>query len=89
MKRPAPGSILLGLIPFAASCFSVSLWDRIRPIVFGIPFNFFWVISWMILTPVCLWGAYRIELQRELDTERQRVGISEPGCQGGPESGAA
>ncbi|MGA9883991.1 MAG: DUF3311 domain-containing protein [Candidatus Acidiferrales bacterium] len=65
MKRPSLRSILLGAIPFVATCFSVSLWDRIYPMVFGIPFNFFWVISWMVLTPVCLWGAYRIETRRE------------------------
>ena len=68
MKRPSLISLLLGLIPFVASCFSISLWDRLYPIVFGIPFNFFWLISWMVLTPVCLYGAYRIETRRELDT---------------------
>jgi hypothetical protein len=70
MRRPAPGSILLGLIPFTAVCFSVSLWDRVYPTVFGIPFNFFWGISWVLLTPVCMWGAYRIEIRRNPDKEQ-------------------
>jgi hypothetical protein len=74
VKRPSWGSILLGLIPFAASCFSVSLWDRIYPMVLGIPFNFFWVILWMVLTPVCLWGAYRIETRRELESSADEGG---------------
>ncbi|MGH9687497.1 MAG: DUF3311 domain-containing protein [Candidatus Acidiferrales bacterium] len=74
MKRPSLKSISLGLIPFAATCFSVSLWDRIYPMVFGMPFNFFWVISWMLLTPVCLWGAYRIETRRDLDPRADRGG---------------
>ena len=65
MKRPAVASILFGLIPFAATCFSVVLWDRIDPMIFGIPFNFFWLVLWMVLTPVCLWGAYRVETRRE------------------------
>jgi len=73
VQRPALRSILLGLIPFAATCFSVSLWDRIRPMILGIPFNFFWSILWMILTPVCLWVAYRIETRRELDAKRQQA----------------
>ena len=60
-KRPSPGSILLGLIPFAATCFSVALWDRVYPIVLGLPFNFFWLISWLLLTPLCMWGAYWLE----------------------------
>jgi hypothetical protein len=45
-------------------CFSVSLWDRIEPMVLGLPFNLFWLMSWIVLTPVCLWGAYRIETAR-------------------------
>ena len=61
MKPPSLASILLGLIPFSATCFSVSLWDRIYPIVFGLPFNMFWVILWLFLTPLCMWGAYHIE----------------------------
>jgi hypothetical protein len=65
MKRPSPGQILFGLIPFAATCFSVPLWDRVSPMVFGLPFNFFWLILWLLLTPLCLWGAYRLEGQDE------------------------
>ena len=64
MKRPSLGAILLALIPFSATCFSVALWDRIHPIVLGLPFNFFWLISWLLLTPVCMWGAYRLETPR-------------------------
>ena len=61
VKRPSFGAILLGLIQFVAMCFSVSLWDRVYPMVFGIPFNLFWLISWIVLTSVCMWGAYRLE----------------------------
>lgn len=61
MKRPSFGALLLGLIPFAGVCFSVSLWDRIDPMVLGIPFNMFWLMSWLVLTPLCMWGAYVLE----------------------------
>ena len=64
MERPSLGAIFLGLIPFAATCFSVALWDRVYPIVLGLPFNFFWLISWLLLTPLCMWGAYRLEAPR-------------------------
>ncbi len=64
MKRPSWGAILLGLIPFAGTCFSVSFWDRIYPTVLGLPFSFFWLISWLFLTPLCMWGAYRLEVRR-------------------------
>ena len=61
MKRPSLGSLLLSLIPFVAVCFSVSLWDRIYPMILGLPFNFFWLLLWLLLTPLCMWGAYRRE----------------------------
>jgi len=77
MKRPSVGALLLGLIPFVAVCFSVSLWDRIHPIVFGLPFNFFWLILWLLLTPICMWGSYLLEEPRENKDEVSR----EPGGQ--------
>jgi hypothetical protein len=46
-------------------CFSVPLWDRINPMVFGLPFNLFWLISWIVLTPLCMRAAYRIEAARD------------------------
>ena len=61
MKRPSLGAILFGLIPYTGSCLTVALWDRIHPMVFGLPFNFFWLMLWLLLTPLCLWGAYRME----------------------------
>jgi len=74
MKRPAVGAILLGLIPFVAVCFSVSLWDRIDPIVFGLPFNFFWLILWLLLTPVCLFASYRLGRPWDDETSGQTDG---------------
>ena len=63
MKRPSRGSLLLALIPFAAMCFSVALWDRVQPMIFGLPFNFFWLVCWIVLTSVCMWLAYRLEIR--------------------------
>lgn len=53
-------SLLFGLVPFVALCFTVPLWDRIYPMVLGLPFNFFWLMLWLLLTPLCMFGAYRI-----------------------------
>jgi len=63
-RRPSLGGAVLALIPFLAMCFSVPLWDRLYPTVFGLPFNLFWLISWILLTPVCMWAAYRLEMRR-------------------------
>ncbi len=70
MKRPALGAVLLGVIPFAGTCFSVALWDRIEPRVLGLPFSYFWLIAWLFLTPLCMWGAYRIEAKRDARPDR-------------------
>ena len=72
--KPSIGAILWALIPFIAICFSVSLWDRIHPMILGLPFNFFWLITWLLLTPVCMWGAYRQEARRASDPRREDGG---------------
>jgi hypothetical protein len=64
MKRPSFGAICLGLIPFIAMCFSVSAWDHIDPMIFGLPFNIFWLLSWIVLTAVCMSGVYWLETSR-------------------------
>ncbi len=64
LKRPSLRALLLGLVPFATMCFSVSAWDRIYPMVLGLPFNLFWLVLWIVLTPLCMWGAYRAEMPR-------------------------
>jgi len=71
VKRPSLGSILLGLIPFVAVCFTVALWDRVYPTVLGLPFNFFWLIAWLLLTPLCMAGAYWMETR---DTSTTKAG---------------
>jgi uncharacterized protein DUF3311 len=65
VKKPSPGALLLGLIPFVAMCFSVALWDRVDPMILGIPFNLMWLICWIGLSTLCLWAAYRVEAARD------------------------
>jgi hypothetical protein len=67
LRKPSTGALLFALVPFVAICFSVSLWDRISPMILGLPFNFFWLITWLLLTPGCMWGAYRLEARRTTD----------------------
>jgi hypothetical protein len=58
VRKPSLGAVLLGLIPFVAMCLSVSLWDRVEPMIFGLPFNLFWLIAWIVLSSLCMWAAY-------------------------------
>ena len=60
-KKPSWRALVLALVPFLAMCFSVSLWDRVEPMLLGLPFNLFWLICWIMLTTLCLWIAYRLE----------------------------
>jgi hypothetical protein len=61
MIRPSISALALAAIPFAAMCFSVALWDRVQPMILGLPFNLFWLTLWIVLTPCCMWGVYRLE----------------------------
>jgi hypothetical protein len=70
VREPSPGALLLALIPFVAMCFSVPLWDRIEPMVLGLPFNLFWLIAWIVLSSGCMWLAYRLECARATAAER-------------------
>jgi membrane protein required for beta-lactamase induction len=65
VKRPSVGALLLALIPVIAMCFSVSLWDRIDPMIFGLPFNLFWLLAWIVLSTLCMWAAYRVEVAQD------------------------
>lgn len=64
VKPPSRGALLLGLVPFAAMCFSVFAWDRVDPMILGLPFNLFWLLAWTTLTPLCMLGAYHLETKR-------------------------
>lgn len=61
VQRPSGKALLIGLVPFAAMCFSVPLWDRIYPRIFGLPFNLFWLSLWIVLSSACMELARRVE----------------------------
>jgi hypothetical protein len=54
-------ALLLGSLPFAGMCLSVSLWDRVAPVFFGLPFNLLWLLLWILLSSLCMGVAYRLE----------------------------
>ena len=64
IKRPSIGSILLALIPFGGMCLSVSFWDRVAPRILGLPFNMFWILAWLVLTPALMSIIYFKEKKR-------------------------
>ncbi|HEV3285652.1 MAG TPA: DUF3311 domain-containing protein [Steroidobacteraceae bacterium] len=70
MRKPSSAALLLALVPFVAMCFSVPLWDRIEPMVLGLPFNLFWLIAWIVLSSGCMWLVYRLECARAAAEQR-------------------
>jgi Protein of unknown function (DUF3311) len=77
MKKTTPAALLLACVPFVAVCFSVPLWDCVYPMVFGLPFNIFWLMVWMPLTSVCLSCAYRLRSRRQGRMLNDREGDAE------------
>jgi hypothetical protein len=69
-KKPSPVALLLGFIPFVGVCFSVPLWDRVYPMILGLPFNLAWLLAWVALSALCMAGAYRVEAARGEKDER-------------------
>lgn len=69
-RKHSPAAVAIALIPFAAMCFSVALWDRITPMLLGLPFNLFWLVCWQVLSVLCLTLAYRLESAYERGMDR-------------------
>jgi len=72
MKKPSAAALSLALLPFLTMCFSVPLWDRIHPMLLGLPFNMLWLIVWIVLSSLCMWCAYRVETARDTPARRGR-----------------
>ncbi len=61
MQRGTKYALFLGAIPFITLVFALPLVNRIHPMILGLPFILFWIISWVILTPPILLLAYILE----------------------------
>ncbi|WP_447037682.1 DUF3311 domain-containing protein [Streptomyces sp. DSM 118878] len=64
--RPRPSArarsrphLLWLLVPFVLYLGALPLVNRVRPVVFGVPFLFLWLLAATVLTPVCVWLAHR------------------------------
>ncbi len=61
MKKGTRLALLLGAIPFITLVFALPLVNRIQPVVLGLPFLLFWILAWVMLTPLILFLAYMAE----------------------------
>ncbi|MDP4084753.1 MAG: DUF3311 domain-containing protein [Bacillota bacterium] len=55
---------VLVLIPFLAQLVALPLVNKINPIIAGFPLFHFWLLIWMILTPVFTFIVYKIQKSR-------------------------
>jgi hypothetical protein len=53
--------VLLVVIPFVAQLVVIPWVNHIQPFVLGFPFFHFWLLLWMILTPLFTFAIYRIQ----------------------------
>ncbi|CAM4189480.1 hypothetical protein BS11774_16545 [Bacillus subtilis] len=52
--------VILILLPFVQLAL-LPLVNRIEPIMFGLPFFHFWLLRWIIVTPLCSFGIYQMQ----------------------------
>ncbi|MCM3595732.1 DUF3311 domain-containing protein [Metabacillus idriensis] len=62
--------ITVGLIPFMMLVFPFfELGNRATPIILGLPFSFFWVILWIVITFVALIGLYFLDPEKDAEED--------------------
>ncbi|CAN2251009.1 DUF3311 domain-containing protein [Bacillus vallismortis] len=52
--------VILILLPFVQLAL-LPLVNRMEPIMFGLPFFHFWLLLWIIITPLCSFGIYQMQ----------------------------
>jgi hypothetical protein len=75
-------SLLFALIPACALVGGLPFVNRLEPIIFGFPFLLFWILAWVVVTPVFLYLAYRAG-------RHGRAGTEDRGAQGPASGGGA
>ncbi len=61
MPKGTKFALILGAIPFVMLVFALPVVNRVEPVILGLPFLLFWILSWVILTPLILFIAYLCE----------------------------
>jgi hypothetical protein len=68
MKR----ALICGAVPVLALVAALPFVNRLRPVVFGLPFGLFWILAWVGLTPVFLFLADRFLRKERNDKDGER-----------------
>lgn len=54
----------LAIISPVMLTFAVPLANRLEPRILGFPFLLAWIFLWVLVTPLCIYGVYRLEGRR-------------------------
>jgi hypothetical protein len=57
-KRGTVCALVLAAVPAVALVAGLPFVNRVEPVVLGLPFLLFWIVGWVLLTPVFLALAY-------------------------------
>jgi len=69
MQKGTKYTLILETIPFITLVFALPLVNRIKPMILGLPFMLFWILTWVILTPLILFVAYTLEKKFNIPEE--------------------
>ncbi|MGA2263956.1 MAG: DUF3311 domain-containing protein [Acidobacteriota bacterium] len=61
MQKGTKYALLFGAVPFITLVLALPFINRVEPFILGLPFVLFWIILWVALTPLALFGAYQCE----------------------------
>jgi hypothetical protein len=56
---------LLGFLPTLGMLGGIVFANRVRPLVLGLPFLFFWIAAWVVATSLIMWWILRLDRAHE------------------------
>lgn len=62
---------LLGALPTLGMLGGLVFANRVRPLVFGLPFLFFWIAAWVVATSCIMWLILLLDRAHERDEHRR------------------
>jgi hypothetical protein len=71
MQKGTRNALLLACVPFITLVFMLPVVNRTEPVILGLPFLLFWIVTWVFLTPFFLLGAYLLESKYNLPEEKE------------------
>jgi hypothetical protein len=67
----------LGFLPTVGMLGGILFANRVRPLVLGIPFLFFWIAAWVVATSLVMWVILRLDRAHEREHESRAHSGSE------------